>query len=262
MEIKNIFRQVNLFYMLAFLFTGLLYGLSSFICKTLILGFVETVLLTTMSAQLAPSLAAIISKKRYSETIKFFVKPELNWSWLLIIIVPFVSVYAQYLILQSTGQSFINSPFFTTPSILIFTVITTLIGSIGEEIGWRGYLYIILRKHIKPWISSLITGLLWGLWHFTKIFQLGFAHYCLFILSVIPISMLMTYINDQAKGSILPSILFHTFLNLSFMYLLFERETIVGYLISILVLSIILLFIRFIDQEYFKQNTIDNQNYD
>jgi hypothetical protein len=69
---------------------------------------------------------------------------------------------------------------------------------------------------------------------------------------VIPISILMTYVNDRANGSIVPSIIFHTVLNLSFMYLLFERETIIGYLISILFLSIISLFIRFIDTEYFK----------
>lgn len=62
----------------------------------------------------------------------------------------------------------------------------------------------------------------------------------------------MTYVNDRANGSIVPSIIFHTVLNLSFMYLLFERETIIGYLISILFLSIISLFIRFIDTEYFK----------
>lgn len=69
---------------------------------------------------------------------------------------------------------------------------------------------------------------------------------------MIPISILMTYVNDRANGSIVPSIIFHTVLNLSFMYLLFERETIIGYLISILFLSIISLFIRFIDTEYFK----------
>ncbi|MGI6580120.1 MAG: hypothetical protein ACOX3H_07785 [Saccharofermentanales bacterium] len=49
---KNLVREVNFFYMLTFLFTGILYGLSTLICKILISGFAETVLLTTMSAQL------------------------------------------------------------------------------------------------------------------------------------------------------------------------------------------------------------------
>lgn len=193
-----------------------------------------------------------LSVKNVSLKLLIFIIPRINWSWLLIILVPFANVYSQYLILQSTEQSLINSPFFDGPPLILLTVITTLIGSIGEEIGWRGYLYIVLQKHLKAWVSSLLTGLLWGLWHFTKIFHLGFAHYLLFTFSVIPISMIMTYINDKSKGSILPSVILHTLLNLAFMYLVFERETIIGYLISILILSIIFLLIRFIDPKYFK----------
>lgn len=261
MENKNLVREVNFFYMLTFLFTGILYGLSTLICKIFISGFAETVLLTTMSAQLAPSVARFISKKRYKKNNKLIIKFKFNGFWLIAIFVPLISVFAQHLVLETREIFLIKSPLFATSELIILSLFTTIIGSIGEEIGWRGYLYYTLRTQLKPWISSLITGLLWGLWHFTKIFHLGVTHYILFTLSVIPISILMTYVNDRANGSIVPSIIFHTVLNLSFMYLLFERETIIGYLISILFLSIISLFIRFIDTEYFNRKMPDAQNH-
>ena len=251
---KKLFRKFNFFYLLVFPFTGALYGLSVLICKKLSFNFIETALITTMSAQLAPALAAIISRKRYSQSIPFFVKPKLNWTWLLIILIPMLSIGSQHLILQSMGQTYINSAFFVTPSLIILSVITTLIGSIGEEIGWRAYLYKTFRTDIKPLTSSLIVGLAWGLWHFTKIFQFGVIHYLIFTLSVIPISLLMTYLNDKSGGSILPSILLHTFINLAYMSLLFERETIVGYIISISVLTIIILLVRIVDSGYFNSS--------
>ena len=108
---KKLFRKFNFFYLLVFPFTGALYGLSVLICKKLSFNFIETALITTMSAQLAPALAAIISRKRYSQSIPFFVKPKLNWAWLLIILIPMLSIGSQHLILQSMGQTYINSAF-------------------------------------------------------------------------------------------------------------------------------------------------------
>ncbi len=248
---KKLFYKFNFFYLLVFPLTGVLYGLSLLICKSLKLGLVETALITTMSAQLAPACAAMISRKRYSVNIAFFVKPKLNWAWLLIILIPLLGIGSQHVILQSMGQAYIHSAFFVTPSLIILSVTTTLIGSIGEEVGWRGYLYKTFRTDMKPWTSSLIVGIAWGLWHFTKIFQLGFVHYLVFTLSVIPISLLLTYMNDKSGGSILPSILLHTCINLSYMSLLFERETMIGYFISISVLTVIVLLVRGIDSEYF-----------
>jgi membrane protease YdiL (CAAX protease family) len=36
--------------------------------------------------------------------------------------------------------------------------------AIGEEAGWRGYLWTLLRPQ-GFWRASLITGVIWGLWH-------------------------------------------------------------------------------------------------
>ena len=44
------------------------------------------------------------------------------------------------------------------------------VGALGEEIGWRGFLY----KELAPlgfWRCSLVTGVLWALWHYPLFFE-------------------------------------------------------------------------------------------
>ncbi|RMD01470.1 CPBP family intramembrane metalloprotease [Clostridium autoethanogenum] len=35
----------------------------------------------------------------------------------------------------------------------------------GEEFAWRGYLLPKLRKVFSPWKATLLTGVIWGMWH-------------------------------------------------------------------------------------------------
>jgi membrane protease YdiL (CAAX protease family) len=49
-----------------------------------------------------------------------------------------------------------------------------LVGALGEELGWRG----LLHRELAPlgwWPRSVVTGLLWGAWHFPFVFQ-GYAY--------------------------------------------------------------------------------------
>jgi membrane protease YdiL (CAAX protease family) len=43
----------------------------------------------------------------------------------------------------------------------------------GEEIGWRGYVLPRLQAKHTALVSSLILGLVWGLWHFPKFLATG-----------------------------------------------------------------------------------------
>jgi len=44
--------------------------------------------------------------------------------------------------------------------------------ALGEEIGWRGYLYDLLRKY-PTYVSTLVIGLIWGYWHTSATLLLG-----------------------------------------------------------------------------------------
>ncbi|MEE4194349.1 MAG: CPBP family intramembrane glutamic endopeptidase [Anaerolineae bacterium] len=90
---------------------------------------------------------------------------------------------------------------------------------IGEEFGWRGFALPRLLKQFNPLVSSIILGLLWGVWHLPLWWMPGNFHsqipLLLFILHDVALSILMTWIYQNTKGSLLIALIFHTSVNLT-----------------------------------------------
>jgi membrane protease YdiL (CAAX protease family) len=87
----------------------------------------------------------------------------------------------------------------------------------GEEFGWRGFLLKTLRnKKLLP--VSLITGIVWGLWHFPLILighnypQHPMAGVGMMVVFCILLSPVMTYITLKSK-SVIAAAVFHGTLN-------------------------------------------------
>ncbi|MEN6349562.1 MAG: CPBP family intramembrane glutamic endopeptidase [Syntrophomonas sp.] len=40
-----------------------------------------------------------------------------------------------------------------------------IIPTLGEELGWRGYLLPKLRMLLSDRAALIVTGLIWGVWH-------------------------------------------------------------------------------------------------
>lgn len=47
----------------------------------------------------------------------------------------------------------------------LFGGFVNLIPAMGEELGWRGYLFPQLCREMSPLKANLLTGLIWGIWH-------------------------------------------------------------------------------------------------
>ncbi|MDW7978365.1 MAG: CPBP family intramembrane glutamic endopeptidase [Candidatus Caldarchaeum sp.] len=93
-------------------------------------------------------------------------------------------------------------------------------GPFQEEWGWRGYALERLQTRWNALTSSLLLGIVWGLWH-TPLFLIpgtiqsqtpwwGFA------ILIVSGSILFTWIYNNTNQSILAVMLFHTMNNLSF----------------------------------------------
>jgi len=104
--------------------------------------------------------------------------------------------------------------------IIAYPVALTInsIAALGEEIGWRGYLFRQLdgKFGLK---SILIVSITWGLWHSTAIALLGHNYPLLrasgiplFILFCIPLTIVMLKLTEVSE-SILPSVSLHGGLN-------------------------------------------------
>ena len=98
-------------------------------------------------------------------------------------------------------------------------LITTLIISLGEELGWRGYVLPRLQVRLNALQASVILGVLWGLWHFPG-FLIGTGvpletPFLVIMLWIIPFTILITWVYNST-GSIVAAIVMHTAANFSF----------------------------------------------
>lgn len=111
----------------------------------------------------------------------------------------------------------ITQPSFALPSDLppMLILATSLaLGAMGEEIGWRGYLQVRLNWELKPLVSPLIVGTLWGLWHF-GFYQNGPVFVLLAVIVFIAISVIMALLLMDIDFNLWVASLFHYGINLS-----------------------------------------------
>lgn len=90
---------------------------------------------------------------------------------------------------------------------------------IGEEIGWRGFALPRLQERFSPLVSSLILGVLWAAWHLPNAFIPGLSHYFYafpqFLLYVVAMTILFTWLANNTRGSVLLAWIFHAAINAS-----------------------------------------------
>ncbi len=63
--------------------------------------------------------------------------------------------------------------YFLILSLPVRILISSILG-LGEEIGWRGYLYPKLKENY-PKLASILTGLVWVFWHLPLIIWAGYG---------------------------------------------------------------------------------------
>ncbi len=109
-----------------------------------------------------------------------------------------------------------------------FSVITSLL-TIGEEIGWRGFLQKKLLEKNSIFKSLTFLGLLWGFWHFPLIVNgFNFPEYpilgafLIFPLMTVFISYFFGWLTINSK-SVWPAVFAHGGIN-SIMIFLFEMD--------------------------------------
>ncbi|WP_160672347.1 CPBP family intramembrane glutamic endopeptidase [Clostridium sp. C8-1-8] len=119
-----------------------------------------------------------------------------------------------------TGSSYNFDVSINFNSVLInFFVVLFLGGPLGEEFGWRGFVLTKLQNKLNPIYSSVILGVIWACWHLPLFFIHGTPQYgipfSLFMISVMCLSIVFTWIYNRTHGSVLMTILLHTLYNIT-----------------------------------------------
>jgi len=95
---------------------------------------------------------------------------------------------------------------------LLFSFTT---GGIGEEAGWRGFALPKLQSRFGALKASLIIGFIWGFWHMPgwTIRGYGFETILNFMISIVCLSCLLTWVYNKTNESLLMVALIHIMIN-------------------------------------------------
>lgn len=119
--------------------------------------------------------------------------------------------------IESTNQTLV----ITVMVFLLLTVgvIKNLGSTLGEEIGWRGFLIFELRKVMSFKALVIVSALIWAVWHF-PVLNLIYGssedfllHIVAFTIMIIGISVILAYYTFKSN-SLWPAVLYHSVHNI------------------------------------------------
>lgn len=92
-----------------------------------------------------------------------------------------------------------------------------ILGGIGEEIGWRGFLQPALETRMSKLPAAIMVGVIWALWHVHYFGDLLIG--AMFILNCIGLSILFAYltVGSRLQRGILAGVL-HALVNLALFF--------------------------------------------
>jgi membrane protease YdiL (CAAX protease family) len=139
--------------------------------------------------------------------------------WLLVsFLLPILLIALPRLIVVPMGYP-LQLAWASQPLVLVGWFLNNLTrsGGISEEFGWRGYALPRLQARWNALISSVVLGLVWAVWHVPLWFLAGSSQqgssFWLFLANLVLLSVLYTWLFNNAKGSILVAVVFHAMLN-------------------------------------------------
>lgn len=105
------------------------------------------------------------------------------------------------------------------PLAIIVNPVMGILQCFGEELGWRGYLLPKIGEYLSPLKASVVTGVIWGLWHAPIIamgYNYGPDHPIAGILAMTVFCTVLGIISGfltYKVRSIWPAVLFHASIN-------------------------------------------------
>jgi len=133
-----------------------------------------------------------------------------------------------------------------------------ILAAIFEELGWRGYAFDSLQSRFNLFTASVTFGILWSLWHIPliflnnsyqyKVFQESIWFGMNFIVSGIPLGVVISWICIKNRKSVIAAIIFHFMVNMSQeMWVISQTTKCIETVVMILVAAVIVV----LDKEMF-----------
>lgn len=135
-------------------------------------------------------------------------------------------------------------------NLLTFFIYNVCFWGFGEEVGWRGFALPRLQSQFNAFISSLILTFFWALWHLPAFFYrpgystMDFAGGFGWFFSLLTGSILLTWLFNSSKASILICAVFHSTIDIAFTADFADKNIMnyMGFLITIWGILTIIIF--------------------
>ena len=193
--------------------------------------------------QLGPSLAALVltaaiaGKPGLTRLLRRVVLWRDPVGWYLFVLLGLPAIYVLGLLLVPGAPASFTPPasagWLVYPGILGFLATLVLGGPLFEEPGWRGFALPRMQMRWGPLAGTAVLGALWAAWHFTEYLTapdfaatngggLTLRAAAVYVFFAISLSVIMTWVFNHTRGSVLLAILLHTALNWSQFFLTSE----------------------------------------
>ncbi|MBT3322385.1 MAG: CPBP family intramembrane metalloprotease [Anaerolineae bacterium] len=205
-------RLLRKYFILTYLIFWLLLALTGYMISIEVPELMQTIM-KNVDAWTPTFVILIMFKKLYpgmtfKEYMKLHFMKKINpRDFLVSFLLQAFIVAAAILSFFIINDKSLNTMVFISVSTIIPVVIINLTaGVLGEELGWRGYALNLLQKKYIPLISSLIVGVIWGLWHLPLIILSGYSglelvYYMIaFMVAVISFSVIITFFYNKSKN--------------------------------------------------------------
>lgn len=110
-------------------------------------------------------------------------------------------------------------PNFSIPGLLVYNL---LFFGFGEEVGWRGVGLPFLQTKMNALAASCVLTIVWAMWHIPLFFyrpgymDMNVMAIVGWVLSLLTGSILLTWLHNSSKGSLLICALFHSTIDIAF----------------------------------------------
>jgi membrane protease YdiL (CAAX protease family) len=232
------------YFILSFLFTWLILAPGVAANLGLIEFNFDGTLLTILGA-LGPLMAVLIVRSAESgqegirQTFQSIINWKVNWKWWAasVLLIGLLAVLA-VLISQSvvipgmeSGGELVARGFGPVITFILF-----LLGSFGEEPGWRGFALPKLQKKFKPFVATLILTGFWWIWHIPTYWTLPisiatreqFGFLVAFGIQsgvLLALGIMCAWVFNGSKGSVLMPVLLHAGWNICSLAISQEAST-------------------------------------
>ena len=224
----NAFRyRPVLFFALAYLFTWIFWVPAIFLPEDIgpvlmVIGLVAPAVISTLFVLRSGS--PVLKQDLKNKIVGFY---KVNWLNVLLAILVFAVIVAASILLslafgQSIRQFSFTEDFSFTGVGIGSALLTILLASIIEEVGWKGYGEDSIGNYMNWFWESMVFGALWSFWHLPLIFIKGTYQAGLmvnpmyvinFFVSGVPLGFIITWVYLVSDRSILACMVFHLFVN-------------------------------------------------